>query len=138
MNRKDLQTLANIRMREAKALYTAKEFSGAYYLIGYAVECGLKACIAKKVKRHDFPDRQQKEKDPYTHDLVRLVSLAGLKELLRLMANSDSTFQKNWDVTIRWTEQSRYSVFEQPEAKRLMDAIMERQHGVMPWVKQHW
>jgi HEPN domain-containing protein len=138
MNRKDLQTLANIRMREAKALYRAGEFSGAYYLVGYAVECGLKACIAKKVKRHDFPDRQQKEKDPYTHDLVRLISLAGLKESLRLMASSDITFQKNWDVTIRWTEQSRYSVFEQPESKRLMDAIMERHHGVMPWVKRHW
>src|SRR5919106_3680906 len=35
----------------------AGEPSGAYYLAGYAVECGLKACIAKQVRRHEFPDR---------------------------------------------------------------------------------
>lgn len=54
MNRKTFQVLANLRIREAQALLRAKEFSGAYYLVGYAVECGLKACIAKGVKKHDF------------------------------------------------------------------------------------
>src|SRR5438094_3909647 len=32
---------------------------GAFYLGGLAIECALKACIAKKTKRYDFPrDRQ--------------------------------------------------------------------------------
>lgn len=33
-------------------------YDGAYYLSGYAVEWALKACIAKNVKRYDFPDRK--------------------------------------------------------------------------------
>ena len=54
MNRTDLQKLSNARIREARILFAAGEYSGAYYLAGYAVECALKACIAKSVKRHDF------------------------------------------------------------------------------------
>jgi HEPN domain-containing protein len=47
MTRKDLQKLAAIRLKEAKLLLAANAPDGAYYLAGYAVECALKACIAK-------------------------------------------------------------------------------------------
>jgi hypothetical protein len=94
VNRKDLQTLANLRLREARALAGAAEFSGAYYLAGYAVECGLKACIAKAVKRHDFPDPQQRGKDPYIHDLVQLLALAGLKTRCGFMRMPMSSSRK--------------------------------------------
>lgn len=138
MNRKDFQLLSNLRLREARALLRFHEYSGAYYLAGYAVECALKACIAKKVRRHDFPDRQVRDNDPYIHDLVRLASLANLKEPIRLLSDSDVEFQKNWAVTVLWTEQSRYKVFEKQESERLINAIIERRHGVMPWIKQRW
>jgi hypothetical protein len=138
VNRKDLQTLGNLRLREARALAGAAEFSGAYYLAGYAVECGLKACIAKAVKRHDFPERQQRGNDPYIHDLVQLLALAGLKDAMRLHADADVVFQKNWDVTILWNEQSRYRIFGPQETRRLINAIIETRHGVMPWLKQRW
>ncbi len=55
MNRIDLQQLARARLREAEALLNAGEWSGAYYLAGYAVECGLKACIAKLTGLARFP-----------------------------------------------------------------------------------
>ncbi|HLF84399.1 MAG TPA: HEPN domain-containing protein [Blastocatellia bacterium] len=58
MNRNDLKLLAVTRLREAKVLLANGEYSGAYYLAGYVVECALKACIAKRTKRHDFPDRK--------------------------------------------------------------------------------
>jgi HEPN domain-containing protein len=137
MNRKDLQALANIRIREAKALYRAGEFSGAYYLIGYAVECGLKACIAKKFKRHDFPDRKGVN-EAHTHNLKTLAALANLEGSRLVLEQMDPLFGKNWNLTIRWSEESRYKVFDEQTCKELMDAIMERRHGVMSWVKQHW
>ena len=49
MNRTDLQQPALTRLAEAKALLAAGFPAGAYYLAGYAVECALKACIAKDV-----------------------------------------------------------------------------------------
>ena len=47
MNRNDFQQLADVRINEAEALLVQGKYDGAYYLAGYAVECGLKACIAK-------------------------------------------------------------------------------------------
>ena len=137
MNRKDLQAYANIRIREAKALYRAGESSGAYYLIGYAVECGLKARIAKKFKRHDFPDKKGVN-DAHTHNLKTLSFLANLEGSRLLLEQADPLFRKNWNLTIRWSEESRYAIISKPTCKDLMDAIMERSHGVMPWIKQHW
>ena len=44
---------------------------GAYYLAGYAIECALKACIAKATRRYDFPDRKKVDAS-HTHDLREL------------------------------------------------------------------
>lgn len=55
LNRYDLQRLADLRAAEARLLLDNGYWSGAYYLAGYAVECGLKACIARRVREFDFP-----------------------------------------------------------------------------------
>jgi hypothetical protein len=67
MNRKDLQALSQLRAREARYLLKGGHLSGAYYLLGYSVECALKACIAKRVQRYDFPDKQLAQ-EVYTHN----------------------------------------------------------------------
>ena len=51
ISRSDFQWLAKTRIREAKALLDNGLFDGAYYLAGYAVECALKACIVKKIRK---------------------------------------------------------------------------------------
>jgi HEPN domain-containing protein len=60
MNREDLKRLSLIRIREAHVLLKASEYSGAYYLAGYSLECALKACTAKSVQRFDFPDKDRR------------------------------------------------------------------------------
>jgi hypothetical protein len=45
--RAELQALAARRIREARVLFDAGEFDGAYYLAGYAIECALKAIVIK-------------------------------------------------------------------------------------------
>ena len=81
MNKTELENLASIRIKEAEILLTADCYQGAYYLAGYALECILKACIAKQVKEFDFPDKKLAN-DSYTHKLANLVITAGLKEKL--------------------------------------------------------
>lgn len=39
MNRADLQTLSDLRLADGEALLQAGRFAGAYYMLGYAVEC---------------------------------------------------------------------------------------------------
>lgn len=138
MNRKDFQVVANLRLREARALLRAKEFSGAYYLVGYAVECGLKACIAKRVKRHDFYPDKETVRNAYTHNLKGLLGLTNLEQELRATSQSDPVFARNWDLTVRWSEASRYNAWNEASCRELMSAIMEKDHGVMPWLRKRW
>ncbi len=94
MNRGDLQRLSNARIREAKILFAAEEYSGAYYLAGYAIECALKACFARGVKRYDFPDRNGAGK-VFTHRLQELVKIAELDVELDAARKASPGFFKN-------------------------------------------
>jgi HEPN domain-containing protein len=137
MNRNDLQKLSNSRIREAKVLFAAGEYSGAYYLAGYAVECALKACFAKDVKRYDFPEKGRADK-VFIHDLQALLKHAKLNVQLEADSNVNSGFAASWDEVIKWSEASRYSVWTKNQAESLLDAILKRKDGVMPWIKQRW
>ena len=77
MNRIEFQTIAKLRVREAKILLENKQYDGSYYLAGYAVECALKACITKQFQRHNMPDRKLVN-DFYTHQLETLLKISGL------------------------------------------------------------
>lgn len=136
MNRNDLKLLALTRLREAKVLLANGEYSGAYYLAGYVVECALKACIAKRTKRHDFPDKEIAN-ESWGHDL-QLIGPAGLKSSLTAEINADQVFSRNWANVIRWKAEIRYELTAEREAVDLIKAISDRGHGVLRWLKRHW
>src|SRR6185503_14871878 len=138
MNRADLQRLSNVRLQESKALFAAGLSEGAYYLAGYAFECALKACIAKKTREYDFPlDRRQIE-DIYTHDLSRLVTAAGLSADLQKLMDGDPASALDWSTIKDWSEKSRYDQKTSAEAVALLDAIERGKGGLLPWVRLHW
>lgn len=137
MTRNDFKELALARLREAKLLLTNGEYSGAYYLAGYVIECALKACIAKRTRRYQFPDKRLAEKS-WIHELGALVGTAELTLLLQADSKSDPRFSANWDVVKEWRETSRYSNWNQEDAEELIRAISENKHGVLPWLKRHW
>jgi len=137
MNRIDLQTLANERLAEAKILLDAGKWSGAYYLAGYAVECGLKACIANLLKSEIFPEKDFSDKC-YIHDLGKLVVLAGLKTKLDTDVTANANLDGYWDIVRAWKETSRYEQKSQADAQALYDAITRDPDGVFPWVQLHW
>lgn len=97
MNRQDLQGVAERRLKAAEYLLQSGHWDSAYYLAGYAVECGLKACIARKVREHDFPDRKTVN-DSYTHDLEKLVKKAGLEPTLKEIFDGSGKLAGNWSV----------------------------------------
>jgi HEPN domain-containing protein len=135
MNRTDLQRLSNARVREAIALFKVGEYSGSYYLAGYAVECALKACFAKAVRRYDFPDKSTKE--IFNHRLPKLLGFAQLEKELQMARQADPRLEAAWNVVIAWTEESRYAVWTRADAERLLSAIKGK-GGVLPWIKRRW
>ncbi len=138
MNKSDLESLAELRIKEAKALLSSNHFHGAYYLAGYALECALKACIAKKVNQHDFPNKKLAE-DSHCHDLTKLVGVAGLRTDLAQREQNDQAFSLNWAVAKDWSEKSRYEAYiTQAQARDLVSAISDNNTGVLRWLKNYW
>jgi HEPN domain-containing protein len=137
MNRSDLQKLSDVRAHEARNLLQSGHSSGAYYLTGYAVECALKACIARLSQKHDFPDRDRVNKS-YSHKLSDLMAVAGLDTHLNRDMQSNPKLAANWAFARNWSEQSRYRLWSRAEAESMVDAIMKRRDGVIPWIRRHW
>ncbi len=137
MNRSDLQKLSDVRSHEARNLLQSGHSSGAYYLAGYAVECALKACIAKLSQKHDFPDRDRVNKS-YSHKLSDLMAVAGLDTQLNNDMQSNPKLAANWAFARNWSEQSRYRLWSRAEAASMVDAITKRNGGVIPWIRRHW
>jgi HEPN domain-containing protein len=137
VDRRDLQELSKVRLKEARALLGLGLYDGAYYLAGYAVECALKACIAKDTRRHQFPDKTKVDKS-YSHVLLQLIKVAGLEDEHSERVNGDPEFEANWDIVNFWSEQSRYHRHNQESARDLVRAVSDRRHGVITWIKAHW
>jgi len=139
MNREHWKSLVDLRLSEAKALLNAKQWSGAYYLSGYAVECGLKACILRRVEETGiiFVERKFGEKC-WTHSIQELVLLADLHEKLEQETETNGKLKNNWETAEEWDELSRYAVWSHLEAKALFKAITTLDHGVLSWIKNHW
>jgi hypothetical protein len=108
VNRSDLHRLSRLRLAEARTLLRDRKFDGAYYLAGYAVECALKACIAKQIKKFDFPDKKLIV-DSHTHNLEQLLNASGLKQLHQHELATNGDFAVNWAVVRDWSEKARYT-----------------------------
>ncbi len=137
MKRKDFQELAAIRMKEASILLEARCWDGAYYLGGYAVECALKACIARQTEQYDFPEKKRVD-DSHTHDLKKLIIVAQLSSQLAERRRAQPEFDANWTTVANWWEQSRYERPSQGRAENLVRAIANAKNGVLQWLEQYW
>ena len=134
--RRDFKILADLRANEAGVLARGRNQQGAYYLAGYAVECALKACIAKKTKRYEFPPPREVAQKMYTHDLTGLLKEAGLERQLDREMLTNPAFAANWNTAKNWDEKSRYAT-SGLNGRDLCRAVMGA-NGVLPWIKQHW
>ncbi len=138
MNRSDFQQLTSLRLDEAKALLAAGFPDGAYYLAGYAVECAFKACIAKRTKLYDFPDKTL-VLESHTHSLKELFRLAQVKDDWDTDVVSNPALKRNWNLLLAWSETSRYDRGKtRQQAFDLLNAIEDPQGGILPWVHQRW
>jgi HEPN domain-containing protein len=140
VTRSEWRRMADARVRDAAALLKARRWSSAYYLAGYAVECGLKACVVAHVRKNldvIFRDRRFSEKC-WTHDFKELFRLADLTARWDADTSANPALRKNWELVQNWSESSRYQRKTRPDAEKLYQAITDPAHGVLPWIRNHW
>lgn len=135
-NRREFQQLARMRLRDARVLLNNGNLEAAYYLTGLAIECAVKACIARNTKRHDFPPDQRALNDIYTHNLVKLVGAAKLESALDVDSKRNISLKNNWDVVKDWNINCRYETGGL-NARDMYRAVAGR-NGVMQWLRQRW
>ena len=138
IQRSQFRALAELRIREAKLLLDHRLASGAYDLSGYAVECALKACIAKLTRRFQFPPDKDYVGRCYSHDFEKLLNAANLGGLLEERKRADPRFKLYWSATRVWKEDARYKQWTQVQAQGLYEAITEQESGVLSWIRRHW
>ena len=142
MDRKHLQALAKERAKDARALLGRKRWSGAYYLSGYVIECALKSCLLKHLGESGAvfgePAYLRKLTDCWTHDLVKLVNLAGLDPHFGPARAANAALETFWAVTKDWKETSRYDLKTEAEAKAIYEAVNNDPDGVYLWIRSRW
>ncbi|MBZ0252339.1 MAG: HEPN domain-containing protein [Candidatus Methylomirabilis sp.] len=140
MKRDELQRLAQERLKDAEALIGVGRFDGAYYLAGYAVECALKAAIAKRFRRHEVPTKALVDKF-YQHDLGGLLRLADEENGGTLQRELEARLQLrlHWNTVKQWKPERRYSLgVSEAEARDFLRAVAARGDGVLAWLKRRW
>ena len=138
MNRWELQQVSHLRLREAKQLLDGECYAGSYYLLGYAVECAIKASIAKQTRRFDFPNKKL-ALDSHVHDLKALLQTAGLWKKLESEIRVNQPLNDNWAVVKDWNETVRYlTAIPEIQARDFYAACTSRKNGLLPWLKKSW
>jgi hypothetical protein len=90
--------LAQTRLRESVVLLREGRWTGAHYLSGYIVECGLKAVIASNQENKLLPP------DLQTHDLTKLMLHA--KPYLDQEATTSLSRLPQWTHLLRYATDS--------------------------------
>ena len=134
--RKEFQLLAELRAKEAGVLALNGDEQGAYYLGGIAIECALKACIAKRTKRHEFPPERKYIDKMYSHDLSELLKLTELDDRLEKDMKKKPTLGANWGVVKSWKVDSRYETSGLKGTD--MYTAVTGPDGVLPWIRLRW
>ena len=112
---KELYKLAKERLADARALYTAGRYEGAFYLCGYAVEMWLKYKICQVLDWDEYYSEGQEYKSFKTHKLGDLLRFSGMEK------QKNAQFLAEWLAITKWDSEVRYAWKKQiPEDVELM------------------
>lgn len=121
-------------MGDARVLLRAGRFAGAYHAGGIALECMLKASIARATEAEEFPDKTLVNQ-AWTHQLAALLS-AG--DLVRFLNQANPAIQVNWATVKDWKIEARYNPSMSPVvATAFVDALDDPTDGVLTWLRSH-
>lgn len=141
MTRRELQKIADLRLKEAKTLCNNGFYDGAVYLCGYVVEASLKARICKHLQMKEYIDSGDMKNMFLSHDFDRLLFLSGLKNRINLANRRGTNLFKHWSLLTSWTPDTRYAVagtYTEQYAKDIIRALEHSTDGFLVWIKKLW
>ena len=144
----ELRKITKARLKSARLLIISEDWHGAAYLMGYALECALKAVICKRLNLINYPDNtSQKHIQGFflTHEFNSLLIVSGLENIFSLrgpeeLFQSWSKFTKEYPGA-KWTEMRYDSVnWDEKKIKVLYEALVDPNKGLISYIikKKKW
>jgi hypothetical protein len=102
----------------------------AYSRVGFAAECALKAYIMWSERLNSWPDRGSRP-ELYTHDLRKLVDLAGIE------LRTTDPIGPSWATVLQWDRGQDYSPNLMPRkvARSMIEAAFG-DNGAVTWIRR--
>jgi hypothetical protein len=125
--------LSLVRQHEAAARRLAEDRDTAalaYSHVGSAAEFALKAYIMWSERLNSWPDRDSRP-ELYTHDLSKLVELAGIE-----LSTTDPV-GPSWKTVLDWNRSQGYD--PNPMPRKVARAMVEAafgEKGVVTWIRK--
>ena len=145
-NTQELKEIALARLKTSQILINANDWDGAGYMLGYVLECALKAVICKTLKLLDYPQYTKNEKtDAYfmTHKFDQLLIASGMDYIFSSRGPADafkywSTFTEEYPgdwPTMRYDRQ-RQKQFDEIKVQKLYNVLTEKKRGILAIIEQ--
>lgn len=147
---KDFKSISKTRLRTVQILIDGKDWDGAAYMMGYVLECSLKAVICKTLHLVSYPENTRDNKiDSYfmTHKFDQLLTPSGMEDLFSGRGEKDvfrnwseftQEYQGDW-VRMRY-DPARLKQFDEIKVKKLYNNLTEEPSGILAVIetKKRW
>lgn len=140
----ELRIIAKSRLKSAEILMKATDWHGAAYMLGYALECALKAATCKTLHLITYPDNTKNDKiNSYfmTHRFEQLLIVSGLEDIFS--SRGPQKAWQNWsDFTLEYPGEwpsMRYdlkTVWDKIKVEKLYNNLTEPIDGMMTIIKR--
>lgn len=112
-----------------------KRYDAAYYLAGYAIECALKAWIAKQTPRHGFPDKDRANR-AHQHRFTELLALIADRDRFDTELRGDPRLEDDWSNVQSWSPASRYQLHagSRIEVRDMLKSV----EGILKCLSRYW
>lgn len=143
-----LKQITEARLKSAETLMMVQDWHGAAYMLGYVLECALKAVICKTLHLVEYPENTKNNKiDSYfmTHRFEQLLLVSGLEDIFS--SRGPAQAWQNWsDFMLKYQGDwptMRYNVdviWNEIEVNKLYNNLTDPQYGIITLIrkKKRW
>lgn len=141
----DLRNLTYKKIKTVKRLVNDDEWEAAAYLMGYILECALKAASCKSLRLSTYPPVRSKGEEGHgfkTHEFEQLLIISGLNDLFGKLS-ADPSYD-NWSAFTtaypgNWTKMRYEDVsekFDEVTVKGLTKNLYDGAESVIETIKK--
>lgn len=143
MTREELKKLVNQKIKAAERLMAAEEWAFAAYVMGYALECALKAVSCKTLKLNVYPPvkKNSREAEGFrSHDFEQLLFISGMNGVFQLEDKaydnwSAFTLTLNGDWTNMRYDRGAEKRFDEPTVRDLYKNLYDDEDSIIQTIK---